>query len=492
MSKQVSLFIEDNEIKLLVTNGKVVEKWASLLLDPGMVSDGIITREDAVAESLRAFMHEQGHPGATVVAALSGLNSIFRLINLPEVPKNILEEAIQSEANRVIPVPIDQVYLGRQLLGAEGHEQRYFLVAYPKNATDALVRTIQKAGLLVKVMDIAPLALARLVHVPRAVVVNTWLSNIDIVILVNRVPEVIRSFSLPTEVLTDAERVMGIAEEISRTITFYNSSHAESHLGADVPIVLAGELANETDAWPALGGSDGRPVELLTEPFTAPEGFEASQFMINLGMVPLAKEDAAFGSVINVNVLPAQYLPKGVNWFNILAPIAGVILIGGLVYGWFLIDDFKKTNDEIQLRIDGVQTQVTLAQADIARIQAETAGVNSQTAGIDKAITPIVTKTNSLDAQYEYMRNQREKASGDVRNAWLRIPSNKVTLDTIDWGEGVLTVKGVATEGEVNVFAYARALRDTLRFENVIVAEIIKELTEDTKVYIYKFTLIMY
>lgn len=59
MSKQVSLFIEDSEAKVLVTNGRVVEKWASLMLDSGIVTDGVIQQEDSLAESLKTFMAEQ-------------------------------------------------------------------------------------------------------------------------------------------------------------------------------------------------------------------------------------------------------------------------------------------------------------------------------------------------------------------------------------------------------------------------------------------------
>ncbi|MGI2336678.1 MAG: pilus assembly protein PilM [Dehalogenimonas sp.] len=493
MTKQVSLYIEDNEVKLLVTNGKMVEKWATLMLDSGLVTDGVIQQEDTVAARLRDFMAGEELGGSTVVASLSGLNSIFRIISLPaDVPKNILDDAIQNEATRVIPIPMDQVYLSRQMMGTEGNENRFFLVAYPKNATEALARTIEKAGLKIRFMDIAPLALARLANVNRAIMVNTWLSNIDIIILVDRIPEVIRSFPLPSETMTDAEQVMSIAEEISRTVTFYNSSHPENPLNAETPVLLSGGLTRDVNAWPALGGQEGHPVEALTTPFEAPEGFDVSQFITNLGMVPLSKEDAAFGSIINLNVLPAQYLPKGINWFNILAPVAGVALIGGLVYGWFLIDDFAAQNDEIQARIDAAQTQVTQLQADIAGTEAETAGVQSQTANVDAAIVPIVTKTDSLETQYQYMRSQREEASGDVRNAWTKIPSAKVTVDTIDWSGGVLTISGMATESQTNVFDYAKALRDTHRFENVIVADIVKELTEDTKVYVYNFTLILY
>ena len=491
MAKQITLYIEDTEIKVLVTNGQAVEKWASMMLDSGVVADGVIQKEDTVAASLRSLMEAQGLSGSTVIASLSGLNSIFRLITLPEVPKNILEDAIQSEAARVIPVPMDQVYLARQLLSSAAHENRYFLVAYPKNATDSLVRTIQKAGLKVKVMDIAPLALVRCVNVARAIVVNTWLSNIDIIILIDRVPEVIRSFPLPAETLTDAERVTIIAEEISRTVTFFNASHTEDPLTAGVPILLSGELARETDVWPVLGGKDGRPVELLSSCTTAPEGFEMSQFMVNLGMTARSSGNAQFGSLINLNALPVQYLPKGINWFNVLAPVAGVVLIGALVYGWFYIDDLKKSNDAVQLEVDGVQTQIALAQADIARLQAQTAGINADITKTDAATTPVNVRADAIAIQYQIMREQRELASGHIRNAWFKKPST-VTLDSIDWDGTSLTVTGMATTSESEVFKYATALRDTLRFQNVVVSEIIKELTEDTKVYIYTFTLTLY
>ncbi|AKG54141.1 type IV pilus biogenesis protein PilM [Dehalogenimonas sp. WBC-2] len=483
MAKQVTLYIEDTEIKLLVTNGQVVEKWASMMLDSGVVADGVIQQEETVAASLRSLMEAQGLSGSTVTASLSGLNSIFRLITLPEVPKNILEDAIQSEAARVIPVPMDQVYLARQLLSSAAHENRYFLVAYPKNATDSLVRTIQKAGLSVKVMDVAPLSLVRCVHLSRAVVVNTWLSNIDIVILVDRVPEVIRSFPLPAETLTDAERVTTIAEEISRTVTFYNASHTDNPLTADIPILLSGELARETEVWPTLSGKDGRPVELLTFCTTAPEGFEMSQFMVNLGMTVRSSGDTQFGSIINLNALPAQYLPKGISLFNILAPVVGIVLIGALVYGWFYIDDIKQQNDTIQPQIDALQMQVAQSQAQLA-------GLRDQTAASDAAVNPIESKANALETELQSLREQRERASGHIRNAWRQLPpSTAITLDTIDWDGATLTISGTATGSESNVFDYAAALRGTLRFGNVVVSEIVKELTEDTKVYIYHFTL---
>lgn len=483
--KLTTLYIEDNEIKLMVTAGKTVEKWASMMLDSGMVNEGVIMQEDAVAERIRSLASSHGVSGE-VTAAISGLNSIFRLVNLPEVPKNILEDAVQAEGARVIPVPMDQVYLSRQELQTKTpHEMRFFLAAHPKNATDALVRTIQKAGLKIKVMDIAPLALGRSVHVPRSVVVNTWLSSIDIIILVDRVPEVIRSFSIPMDIGSDSERLMSIAEEISRTVTFYNSSHTDAPFGADVPVLVAGELARNRDAWTVLGGDEGHPVEAMTSGFTMPEGFDMTQYMVNLGIAVRLAGDGEYGSMIDLNAIPPIYLPRGVNWFNILAPVAGVLLLGALYYGWTYVQDIKTETDTIQPKIDALTVQ-------IAQEQAKLAGLKKQVDDVNVLVPPIDKEALALRSAYESLREQREFASGIVRNAWIQKPLLTVTLESVAWDGEYLTIIGVATKSEAEVFLYATQLRNTLRFENVVVTEIIKELTEDTKVYVYKFTLTVY
>jgi len=56
MAKKITLYIEDTDIKLLVTKGKQVDKWASLLLEPSLVSDGVIVDEDQVAESIKTLL----------------------------------------------------------------------------------------------------------------------------------------------------------------------------------------------------------------------------------------------------------------------------------------------------------------------------------------------------------------------------------------------------------------------------------------------------
>ena len=90
MARKISLYIEDTEIKVLVTSGNQVDKWASLMLDPGLVSEGVILDENRVAVAVKDLFKLQGITETNVTVGISGLNSVFRIISIPEVPKKLL------------------------------------------------------------------------------------------------------------------------------------------------------------------------------------------------------------------------------------------------------------------------------------------------------------------------------------------------------------------------------------------------------------------
>jgi len=73
-----------------------------------------------------------------------------------------------------------------------------------------------------------------------------------------------------------------ITEELQRTITFYNSSHLENPLDSTVPILVSGDLAEAPDSWQALAGEADYSVSILPSPMEFPEGFNPSQFMVNI------------------------------------------------------------------------------------------------------------------------------------------------------------------------------------------------------------------
>jgi len=241
----VTLYIDDTSLRLLVISNKGVKQWAELPLEPGMVTDGVITDEAKVATLIKDLLKTQKLSARRVIAGLSGRHCLSRLITLPRLPKPLLSEAVKREATRLIPVPIDQVYLSWQTFPAPGPEAQVFLIASPRNVADSLIRTLRQAGVEPYLMDFKPLALARVADKATAVIADVQATEIDIVVIVDRVPQLIRTIPLATESQSQINKIAVVEEELDRTIKFYNSSHKDNELSSDVPILVSGELAKK-------------------------------------------------------------------------------------------------------------------------------------------------------------------------------------------------------------------------------------------------------
>ena len=115
------------------------------MLDVGLVSEGVILDESRVAESIKQLFKLQKVRQTNVTVGISGLNSVSRVLSIPEVPRNLLPEAVSNEASRILPMPLSQVYYSYQPLPSTKGELRLFLVAYPRSSTDVLLNVIHKS-----------------------------------------------------------------------------------------------------------------------------------------------------------------------------------------------------------------------------------------------------------------------------------------------------------------------------------------------------------
>ncbi|MDD5082051.1 MAG: pilus assembly protein PilM, partial [Dehalococcoidales bacterium] len=364
MAKRITtLFIEDNRINALVMRGTQAEKWASLPLDPGLVSQGLILDEAQVAGKIQELLAREKISTKQVIAGLSGINSVFRIVTMPGLPEAILPEAVKREASRIIPVPIDEVYLAYQIISSSTGEIRIFLAAFPRNMTDNLIKTLRRAGLDPYNVDLAPLALCRIPNEPRSIIVNTSLDYLNIMVMTDRLPQLIRGLSLPGETQSLAEKLPAIAEELTRTITFYNSTHMDKPLDPTVPVLACGELAEAPDAWPSLVGRSGYTVSALASPLEPTEGFKPNDFMVNIGLALKElppKADRINASIINFNALPATFVPKPFPVGKVVVPIIALVVVGFLAYAALFVRDAGARTEELRAQL--TSTQGTIAQ----------------------------------------------------------------------------------------------------------------------------------
>jgi type IV pilus assembly protein PilM len=516
MATKVTLYIEDTDIKLLVTSGKQVEKWASLLLEPKLVRDGVIIDEDKVAESIKTLFKLEGIATKKITVGLSGLNSIFRVITLPELPQALLPEAVMNEAGRVIPVPLEEVYLSYQPIPAIAGETRLFLVAYPKNSTDTLLRTLSKAGLKPLAMDLAPLALCRCANTPRSIIVNSWLTYLDIVIMNDSMPQVIRSMSLPTDAIALPEKLPTITEELNRTVAFYNSSNPENQLDSSVPIFVCGDLAEAQDTWQSLAGKTGYPVSVLQPPIQSPEAFSPSQFMVNIGLAlkgQLPKGKDSYYSIVDFDALPEVYKPPAISLVRVFIPVAVVVVLCALAWGGFLVkgvyddtaglrSDIDRKHLEVEIKrsqlgvlnseVDVLSTQIAAVEGDIAA-QLEEVAVQQERISqqIEANLQPIEAEdtANSLEDMLTSLDQGLGSIVGDLGELVGLLPTT-VNLVGIDYEGGSATLNGFAP-AEGDIFTYARALRSGGRFSEVIILSIEETYIQEGGTSRFDFVLLL-
>ncbi|MEA1872794.1 MAG: pilus assembly protein PilM [Chloroflexota bacterium] len=460
MAKKVTtLFIRDTNINLLVMKGEKVEKWASLPLEPGLVSQGLVVDEEQVADKVRQIFKETGAKTDKVIIALSGHDSLYRIISLPELPEAIVPEAVRREAQRTIPTPLEEVYFSYQHLPSPRGECRVFLATFPRNLVDALVRTLRQAGIKPHIMDLAPLALCRIPDEPQAIIVNARLDHLDVIVLADRLPQVIRRLSLPTETESLEEKLPFIAEEFNRTIAFYNSSHMEKPLDSTVPVFVCGDLAEEPETWQSVVGGAGYSVSTLPSPVELPEGFNPNEFMVNIGLALKEllpeKEEANF-SIVNFNALPEAYMPQRFSIVRVLIPVVTVIGIGLIIFAVILI---LYNRSEIAT----LRSQVTTAETSVTQLQRETSTLRAQVGSAEAT-------ADALDTRIITMKRGRARVYLDLREIVDLARDNVSFIQVVHTGSAI-TVKGTATNVGL-IYSYAGDLRESPRFSKVWVGRV--------------------
>jgi len=458
--RATTLFIRDTGINLLVVRGEKIEKWASMPLDPGLVNQGLIVDEAQVADKVKQLFKETGVKADKVITALSGHDSLYRIISLPELPDAVLPEAIRREARRTIPTPLEEVYFSYQRLPSlTKGESRIFLVTFPRNLVDALVRTLRQAGVKPYIMDLAPLALCRIPNEPRTIIVNARLDHLDVIVVADRLPQVIRRLVLPGEAESLEERLPLIAEEFNRTVAFYNSGHMEKPLDTTVPVYVCGDLAEKPETWQSVISQGNYQVSPLPSPVELPEGLNSSEFMVNIGLALkelLEEKEGDNFSTVNFNALPAAYVPPRFSIFRVLVPVGAVIGIGLVILGVILILNGRAN-------MGALQSDVTATETSVARLQSEVAVLNTQLASVGAAADGIRTELAAMErgrtSIYEDLREIVDLAEG------------KVSLSNISHGGTSITVTGTASNVD-SIYDYARDLRESPRFSSIWVSKV--------------------
>ena len=319
------------------TGDRRVVKWASLALDPTLFEDGVISDLPALSAAVRQLMDSSGIKAKDVIASVSGLYSVSRIVAISTPPGGgvTAREAVLEAARDIMPLSMDELYLSWQTIAAGEDAQQALVVGVPRDVIDAEMQALRIAGLNPRILDLKAIALARAVNKKQALIFNIEPSSFDIIIVVNGIPEVMRTTAWQQDGFTGEDRVEHLAMNLELTVGFYNSRHHDTPLDPATPFFITGQMSRDLDLVEKLPVRVGYPFESLAPPLECPKHMPVSQYAVNIGLalkgrIPSKSLEEDGYVPPDINLLPETYKPwkpSAKQVYSAGAVIAAIVLL---------------------------------------------------------------------------------------------------------------------------------------------------------------------
>jgi len=170
MTNKTPLFFEDKPLfGLDIGHGKVrvlqleagkhqpkLVGYGETVFDPTAVKDGVIEQPEVVATAIQdLFKHHLVGDISTrrVAIALPIARAYTRSIDVPQLNKKEIAEAVQNEAEQYIPASLDDLYIDYVTTNSGTDKVSVFIVAMPKRIVDSYIILSRLLGLEAVVMQ---------------------------------------------------------------------------------------------------------------------------------------------------------------------------------------------------------------------------------------------------------------------------------------------------------------------------------------------------
>ncbi len=133
--------------------------------DPKAIENGVIVDYEGLARAANDLFENKiiGEINTRRIAfSIPASRTFSRVIKLPKLSDKELSEAVRTEAEQYIPVPIDQLYMDFDIINRTDKEIELFAVAVPKKIIDSYMMLSRLLGLEIVAMESTIAAAARL------------------------------------------------------------------------------------------------------------------------------------------------------------------------------------------------------------------------------------------------------------------------------------------------------------------------------------------
>jgi len=479
-SKITTISIDDTSIRFMVSRGRRIVKLAELPLEDSLADIAAGGKEPEVAADIRSMLKSHRIGAGRVIVGLSGRHCLTRPLVLPELPRAMVAEAITREARRLLPVPLEQLYLSWQILTVSGGKTRAFIAGVPRQIADTVLRFLALAGLKAYLMDVKPLALARLAPEASAVILDVQPEEFDIINITDGVPQPVRTVPFPGVSLSPDEKLAIVRDELKRTVQFYNSHNPERPVAPGTSLLVSGELAAVPERYEALAEELGLKAAPLPSPLTCADQVEDLYHLVNVGLALKELKTLSGPLLTNLNCLPAPYQPRQVPPGRIIALLAGAAAVALLVFLGMNVRDIAADIGLVKSQLDSTNVIIEKKQAEkqeltegIALMEQELAKLTADRTVYEAALSDIYARGDLINGNMEAAVDNR--VSG-------------IDFYLIAHTYGDLTISGQAAS-EQEVLEYVRRLDATGRFTELTIERLYLDDVCDIFSEVMDFTL---
>jgi type IV pilus assembly protein PilM len=304
-------------------------------------------------------------------------------------------------------------------------------------------------------MDIKPLAIARTANEKDALIINVETSSFDIVVMIDGIPELLRSLPFQNKDTSAEERVNIINKELEKTVNFYNSSHKESPMSDNIPVFLTGNQAE------VLSDQLDYVIKPLPVLLLYSEGLDNCSYAANIGLALKQVTIAESRIRVNINTISGKYPPKP-------RPVALVVAMSFIIVGIIVIMQLFVMTYRATKETAVLQSQVANAQSQAAVFKETSSAMTELQESLDEQEAVLATFKEPLGR----FAAQRDKVNGDLARVTSTLPG-AVLLNSIEYSEKYdnrqLLLRGTAPD-EATILMYCNDLQESGRFYQVVIS----------------------
>jgi Tfp pilus assembly PilM family ATPase/Tfp pilus assembly protein PilN len=380
----LSLNINNQNIRFLQTAGQRITRFGTIELPPGLVKDGNILNPEKVAAIITAGFTRQGVQAASAIVSMTGMSFIYRVLSLPPVKADLLTEALQRATQKEINVSLEELYLDWQIISENQKQTDIFVVGSPRTSVEALFRTLELAKIKIGAVDLNSLALARMVNQAEALIVNFEEDWFDISIISQGLPVTLHS-AAPKGLQRDAvENVAQLAEEVRRTIDFFNLAHKEATIQTTTPIYIGGSLADNPEIKTLLASHLANPLQALKTSWVTPPGFSVEVYAVNLGLIAKAaakkvSKNTTIYHNISIDLMAGRWrtLSVPIVWKKFLMPASIILFMVLLIPLMALQKQAASTTQQLNVELGRVNHNLNLRRMMLDENQATQVSIDA-------------------------------------------------------------------------------------------------------------------